>query len=124
MSLLLSQPSRALPAALQVSVFKRGDDLWGFTVSFLKDGVSAADVRVAFDEETTQKHDWVGRGAGLLPREPHARRGGAWGAGLLPSLDRAAMRGLPCPASHMVRAPALTLPALACPRPCPQTACP
>ena len=41
-------------------------------MSFLKDGVSAAEVRVAFDYETVAKHDWVGRGAGLLPSE--ARR--------------------------------------------------
>ncbi|EFN58199.1 hypothetical protein CHLNCDRAFT_50601 [Chlorella variabilis] len=61
----------------KVSVFKRGDDLWGFTVSFLKDGVSAADVRVAFDEETTQKHDWVGRGAGLLPHGMPVMEGNA-----------------------------------------------
>ena len=31
-----------------------------------------ADVRVAFDDEMTLKHEWVGRGAGLLPSE---RRG-------------------------------------------------
>jgi hypothetical protein len=43
--------------------------LWGFTVSFLKDGASATDVRVAFDDEVTQKHEWIGRGAGLLPRQ-------------------------------------------------------
>lgn len=43
--------------------------LWGFTVSFMKDGESATDVRVAFDEEVTLKHEWVGRGAGLLPSE-------------------------------------------------------
>lgn len=49
--------------------FKRNDEIWGFTVSFLKDGTPAADIRVAFDEEITQKHDWIGRGAGLLPRE-------------------------------------------------------
>lgn len=54
---------------LQVTPFKRNDEIWGFTVSFLKDGVPAADIRVAFDEEVTQKHDWIGRGAGLLPRE-------------------------------------------------------
>lgn len=49
--------------------YLRGDVTWGFTVSFLKDGVSASDVRVAFDEETTMKHEWVGKGVGLLPRE-------------------------------------------------------
>jgi hypothetical protein len=43
--------------------------LWGFTISFLKDGESSTDVRVAFDEEMTLKHEWVGRGAGLLPSE-------------------------------------------------------
>lgn len=43
--------------------------LWGFTISFLKDGESATDVRVAFDDEVTLKHEWVGRGAGLLPSE-------------------------------------------------------
>lgn len=43
-------------------------ETWGFTVSFLKDGVSAADIRVAFDEEVTTKHEWVGRGAGA-PRQ-------------------------------------------------------
>jgi len=35
----------------------------------VQDGESAADVRVAFDDEVTLKHEWVGRGAGLLPRE-------------------------------------------------------
>ena len=54
----------------QVTSFsKEGHGLWGFTVSFLKDGVSAADVRVSFDEEVTHKHEWVGRAAGLLPSE-------------------------------------------------------
>lgn len=43
--------------------------LWGFTVSFLKDGQTATDVRVAFDEEVVMKHEWVGRGAGMLPRK-------------------------------------------------------
>lgn len=51
----------------QVTTVRRDGELWGFTVSFLKDGESAADVRVAFDEEVTLKHEWVGRGAGLLP---------------------------------------------------------
>lgn len=51
----------------KVTPFKREDQLWGFTVSFLKDGESAADVRVAFDEEITLKHDWVGRGADGFP---------------------------------------------------------
>ncbi|KAL4443508.1 hypothetical protein ABPG75_011245 [Micractinium tetrahymenae] len=51
----------------KVTAFKREDQLWGFTVSFLKDGESAADVRVAFDEEVTLKHDWVGRGADGFP---------------------------------------------------------
>lgn len=67
-------PAAILPFSLpQVTPFKREDQLWGFTVSFLKDGESAADVRVAFDEEITLKHDWVGRGAGLLPRENSAQ---------------------------------------------------
>ena len=57
-------------ACTQVTSFsKEGHGLWGFTVSFLKDGVSAADVRVSFDEEVTHKHEWVGRAAGLLPSE-------------------------------------------------------
>ena len=76
-SLLPPPPPHHCPA--QVTSFsKEGFGLWGFTVSFLKDGVSAADVRVAFDEESTYKHEWVGRGAGLLPSEdltPARRRG-------------------------------------------------
>lgn len=64
------QCSQTLPlCCCQVTPFMRGEELWGFTVQFLKDGVSATDVRVAFDEETTLKHEWVGRGAGLLPSE-------------------------------------------------------
>ncbi|KAL4858559.1 hypothetical protein ACK3TF_001514 [Chlorella vulgaris] len=51
----------------KVTVYKRDDSIWGFTVSFLKDGVSATDVRVAFDEETVQKHDWIGRGSDGMP---------------------------------------------------------
>lgn len=51
----------------KVTPFYREGTLWGFTVSFLKDGVSANDVRVAFDEEVTLKHEWVGRGADGFP---------------------------------------------------------
>lgn len=36
----------------------------GFTVSFMKDGESATDIRVAFDDEIAYKHEWVGRGPG------------------------------------------------------------
>ena len=50
----------------QVTPFYREGLLWGFTVSFLKDGVSVNEVRVAFDEEPTMKHEWIGRGAGAL----------------------------------------------------------
>jgi hypothetical protein len=54
----------------KVTAFKNDDEvLMGFTVSFMKDGESATDVRVAFDNDTTLKHEWVGRGAGLLPSE-------------------------------------------------------
>ena len=53
----------------QVTPYMFEDQLWGFTVSFLRDGASATDVRVAFDEEIITKHEWIGRGAGLLPRE-------------------------------------------------------
>lgn len=41
--------------------------LWGFTVSFLRDGLPAAELRIAFDEEDTIKHEWVGRGADGFP---------------------------------------------------------
>lgn len=51
----------------KVTPFRRDGELWGFTVSFLKDGVSATDVRVAFDEERTLKYEWVGRGADGFP---------------------------------------------------------
>ncbi|PRW56880.1 hypothetical protein C2E21_4544 isoform A [Chlorella sorokiniana] len=51
----------------KVSAFYNDGQLWGFTVSFLKDGESAADVRVAFDDEITMKHEWVGRGADGFP---------------------------------------------------------
>ncbi|PSC72447.1 hypothetical protein C2E20_4214 isoform B [Micractinium conductrix] len=51
----------------KVTTVRRDGELWGFTVSFLKDGESAADVRVAFDEEVTLKHEWVGRGADGFP---------------------------------------------------------
>lgn len=54
----------------KVTAFNNDDGvLMGFTVSFMKDGESATDVRVAFDNERTMKHEWVGRGAGLLPSE-------------------------------------------------------
>lgn len=49
-----------------MSPYNREGVLWGFTVSFLKDGVTATDIRVAFDEDITLKHEWVGRGAGTL----------------------------------------------------------
>lgn len=51
----------------KVSAFKRDDVLFGFTVSFLKDGETDTDVRVAFDDEPTTKHEWVGRGADGFP---------------------------------------------------------
>ena len=47
--------------------YSHKDALWGFTVSFLKDGVSGSDVRVAFDEEYAIKHEWVGVGADGFP---------------------------------------------------------
>ena len=50
----------------QVTAYLREDVLWGFTVAFLKDGASATDIRVAFDEQITLKHEWVGRGQGAL----------------------------------------------------------
>ena len=40
---------------------------WGFTVSFLKDGETATDIHVGFDEETAIKSEWVGRGADGFP---------------------------------------------------------
>lgn len=52
---------------LQVVPYSHKDALWGFTVSFLKDGVSGSDVRVAFDEEYAIKHEWVGVGADGFP---------------------------------------------------------
>eukprot|EP00889_Picochlorum_renovo_P001673 jgi/Picre1/28703/NNA_004103.t1 len=52
----------------KVTAFKNDDGvLMGFTVSFMKDGESATDVRVAFDQDTTLKHEWVGRGADGFP---------------------------------------------------------
>jgi hypothetical protein len=79
---------RMLP---QVSQYFNADGaLWGFTVSFLKDGVSATDVRVAFDEEMVLNHEWVGRGADGFPllegnsrevagKNFEIRWGGRWG---------------------------------------------
>lgn len=51
----------------QITPYSRDGNIWGFTVSFLKDGISITDVRVAFDEEITTKHEWVGRGADGFP---------------------------------------------------------
>ena len=68
-SLLTRSPACPYYPGQVTSFSKEGHGLWGFTVSFLKDGVSAADVRVSFDEEVTHKHEWVGRAAGLLPSE-------------------------------------------------------
>ena len=75
-------PARPVPSRLKVAPYYREGLLWGFTVSFLKDGASANDVRVAFDEEVTLKHEWVGRGAGAFTdawagKGPGARPGAA-----------------------------------------------
>ncbi|KAG7672870.1 hypothetical protein Ndes2526B_g08600 [Nannochloris sp. 'desiccata'] len=51
----------------KVTPYKKDGTFWGFTVSFLKDGASATDIRVAFDDEVTQKHEWIGRGADGFP---------------------------------------------------------
>ncbi|GAB4817797.1 hypothetical protein N2152v2_004843 [Parachlorella kessleri] len=56
----LGMPCKVVP-------FYREGLLWGFDVSFLKDGVSANDVRVAFDDQIALKHEWVGKGADGFP---------------------------------------------------------
>ena len=52
---------------MQVTPYIREGLMWGFTISFLKDGVTATDIRVAFDDEVTLKHEWVGRGVDGFP---------------------------------------------------------
>lgn len=43
------------------------EQLMGFTVSFMTSGEDPVDVRVAFDDETATKHEWVGRGPDGMP---------------------------------------------------------
>lgn len=51
----------------KVSAYNVEGSLMGFTVSFMKDGESETDVRVAFDDEVALKHEWVGRGPDGMP---------------------------------------------------------
>lgn len=74
------------------------------------DGDSVADVRVAYDGGVTMKHEWVGRGAGLLPRE---RGAGAAAAAPAPACAWGAFGGgMQLPAGRA------TLPSSSPPRPC------
>ena len=41
--------------------------LMGFTVEFMTSGEAPTEVRVAFDAESTTKHEWVGRGSDGMP---------------------------------------------------------
>ena len=43
------------------------ESLMGFTVSFIVSGEEPVQVRVAFDAEVAQKHEWVGRGENGMP---------------------------------------------------------
>lgn len=41
--------------------------LWGMSIAFVKDGVTATTLGVKFDEEEVERHEWVGRGADGFP---------------------------------------------------------
>ena len=48
-------------------VYREPDELWGFNAAIIKDGRSATDISVGFDEESTTKYEWVGRGSDGFP---------------------------------------------------------
>lgn len=51
----------------KVTAYNVNGSLMGFTVSFMKDGESDTEVRVAFDDDVATKHEWVGRGPDGMP---------------------------------------------------------
>lgn len=53
--------------ALKMEPIYKNDIIWGFTVSIIKEGTKLTDLRVSFDDEATEKHEWVGRGADGFP---------------------------------------------------------
>ena len=51
----------------KVSPHQVDGQLMGFTVEFMTSGEAPTEVRVAFDAESTTKHEWVGRGSDGMP---------------------------------------------------------
>ena len=51
----------------QVEPYYVEEMLMGFTVTFMASGEEPVQVRVAFDAEKAQKHEWVGRGENGMP---------------------------------------------------------
>ena len=48
--------------------YKDGENrLWGMSIAFVKDGVTATTLGVKFDEEEVVRHEWVGRGSDGFP---------------------------------------------------------
>lgn len=43
------------------------NQLWGMSIAFVKDGVTATTIGVMFDDEEVIRHEWVGRGSDGFP---------------------------------------------------------
>lgn len=59
---------RKFGLACKVQAKRREGIPWGFTTSIMRDGATLTDISVSFDEEVTQKYDWVGKGADGFPQ--------------------------------------------------------
>lgn len=62
-----ANPVRTFGMKYSVDAVYRGDSLWGFDVTFVREGAAAAKLRCSFDEEVFEKHQWLGRGADQMP---------------------------------------------------------
>lgn len=43
------------------------NQLWGMSIAFVKDGVTATTIGVKYDNEEVIRHEWVGRGSDGFP---------------------------------------------------------
>lgn len=55
-----------MPMRVEPFQNSKGED-WGFVVSFVRDGVTMTQIGVMFDEATTTRAEWVGKGADGFP---------------------------------------------------------
>lgn len=52
---------------MKVEPCYEGEQLWGFIVGIYKEGSKQCDLKISFDSEIIQKHEWVGRGEDGFP---------------------------------------------------------